>query len=511
MPVLVGSLAGSLLAGAGVGLTTALTIGTSAGSVLVPVGVSLAASALARTLTDKSGPSPAAAAGGIAAINAPEVRGSVKQATAPLRVVFGEARVGGVVYFYDKNPPFLYLGLMHSILPISEYRDLYIGDTLVLLNNVNTPLAAPYVNRLVVNAQAGLDTDAQNTRIANDWSLPADFRLPGVANSVFRFHYGSDFAEFEALWGQVQVPRAEWVVRGTPVPDPRRAAHRLDPDPRDPADLYDAIASWDWSNNASLIQAFWTAMPFGLNASFGAIRWDEVARAADFDDERVALKGGGSQARHTIDGVVSLDQKPLTVMEAMLTANRGFISPSRGGVTVSSSQPRDPVMTITDSDIIGGFTFRDDQPKRDLANVASCTFIAPDRAWQDATGPVLRDEALIAADGEELEMSVRMPFTSTHQRAQRVLKGFRDETRVGRLITCVVSLRALGLVEGMVARFESAIWPAANGIYQVHEWGLAESFAGIALVLAEYDAQIARAWNAAADEQAFALEVEEAA
>lgn len=521
-PVITSALAATPVISA-VGIGGVVTISNVIASTAFAVGASFASQTLSKTLSDKA---PTQFGGNIGAVNSPEVRGSVKQATPPLRIVFGETRVGGAFYFYKVVPPHLYIGLMHSFMPISSYNRLFIGENEVLLSASDEPLNAPYLDsggtaRLSVATQSGDSVSQSTNSILNSifgsggtGDIDSDFRLPGIANSVFEFDYGADFDQFEALWGNVQIPDAQWVVKGTPVPDPRNPTHTLDFDPRDMDELYNAIATWDYSNNAALIQAFWAMMPFGLNAGPNNIRWDTVADAADFDDQSVpldtALSDGTTHLkRHTIDGVVTLDQKPLTVMEAMLTANRGFIVPRAGKVTVSSSQPRTAVLTITDDDILGGFSYRDNKPKRDMANVVNGTFVAPDRQYQDAKAPERRRSDLVSSDGEELVQNLRLPFTARHQRAQRIFKAHLEETRLGKQIVGAFSLRCLGATEGQVIQFYSEIFPEMNGLYSVEEWGLSDDLSGVALSLAEYGPDIARDWNASEDEQTFSLEVED--
>lgn len=498
----------------GASAAVAGAIGSAVGALAFSAAVGLAGQALLGSAT------PGGASVGRAASNSPEVRGSVKQAVPVQRIIFGTTRFGGAFYFYKVVPPYLYVGHIHSAFPVTSFDRLFIGEIEVPLDADGEPVSAPYLTasltpRLVTDSQSGLLlAQLINPILDADFAaLDADFRLPGLAETVYRFDYGADFDEFQALWGQVQIPDAQWIGQGTPVPDPRNPAHILAFDPTDPTELYAALASWDYSANASLIQAFWAAMPFGLNAGPAAIyqgaAGDALKASADFDDEPVPLAAGGVQRRHEINGVVSLDQNPLKVMEDMLTANRGFISPRAGSVTITSSQPRSPSMTITDDMILGGFSYRDRQPRRDLVNQVHARFVSSERNYQDADAPSWRRADLIAADGEDLEITLGLPFTATHQHAQRLEKIALDEARLGRSIAGTFSLDVLGLVEGLTCTVWSRLYPAINGTYEVVQWSLTEDLTGVALALAEYDPAIARAWDAATDEQDFTIEIEE--
>lgn len=490
------------------------TLGSIVGSVTVAAAATTASQYfLQRTQTDRAG---FTAGDSPAAINTPEVRSSIRQATPAQRIAFGETRIGGAFWFYEVDPPYLYIGLLHSAKQITTYKTLYIGENAITLDVNDQPLNSPYLSsggtpRLTVKTQAGTIDQPANPLIVSDFaslisgSPESGFRLPGIANSVFKFDYGADGDEFLALWGNVQIPDAQWVVQGAPVPDPRQQTHTLSFDPYDVDATAAAETTWAYSNNAALIQAYWAMSPFGLNAGPDNIDWDAVAAAADFDDDTVGLADGTSQKRHTIDGVVKLDEKPSTVMEAMLTANRGFVIQKSGKFEISSSQVRSAIATIREINLIGGFEFRNQKPKRDLTNVVRCRFVAPDRAYQEADGPIRKRTDLIASDGETLDQTIRLPFTSTHQRAQRISKAFLDESRLGKALTVRTDLSLLGVDPGDIVRVSFDTYTPANGLYSVESWGLAPDMASLQLTLSEYDPTIAIDWIASRDEQAFEL------
>ncbi len=507
MPPVIAAPVTAALVGLGVGAATAGVIGSAVGSLVFAGGLAIVGQALQSK--------PRGTSLGAQLTNSPEVRGSVKQAAPAQRIVFGETRFGGALSFYKAAAPFLYLQQLHSAMPITSFDRLFAGEVEVPLDANGLPIAAPYLvgastARLEVATQDGSSlAQLINSILASGFaSLDADFRLPGIAASVFKCDYGASFDEFQTLWGQVQIPDFQWIGKGAPIYDPRDPTQILPTDVNDPTDLWNAIATWKYTNNAALIQAFWAMMPFGLNAGPDRIRWDEVATAADFDDESIPVKAGGVVKRHTIDGVVSLDQNPLGVMEDMLTANRGFISPRGGSVTVSSSQPRSPRMTIVDDMILAGFTYRDARPKRDLANIVRGKFVSSERNHQESDAPERRRPDLITADGEELSVSINMPLTGRHETAQRLMKAELETTRNGRAVAGTFDMRALGLVEGEICNVWSELFPDMNGTYEVLEWGLTDDLQGVSLSLAQYDATLSRNWTRDTDEADFTIEVE---
>ena len=502
---------GALAAGLG---AAAWSIGSAVGFAVTlgtTIGLSYAASALSKTQTgsnDMGGGSPAG-------VNAPEVRGNVKNATPTQRDIIGQARTGGAMFVYEVIPPYLYVGILYSSLLVSEFGTLYIGERKVTFSSLPdnvpvSPLAVEdnpdYPNRLTVCVQRGSLNQGVNALITSDLGGLFDttyFETPGVANAVFKFHYGADADEFLELWGNVQIPNTQFVIKGVPLPDPRVPSHRLSFDMFDPEDFYQAISTWSYSDTAALAQAFWAMMPFGLKAGPARIGWDSVKESAAFDEEAVPLADGGSEKRHVVSCVATLADKPNTVMDALFTANRGFPSQRAGQFNIYSSQPREPVITISDGMLIGGFEFRKLKPKKDLVNIARCTYVSPDDEWQDAEGPTDKRLGLIESDGEEFEQSVRLSCTPGEERAFRLLAGFVDEVRLDRFFTCRVSMRAYGLREGDIIRrhSETGRYSHQDGLYQVEEWQLATDRSSVALSLSEYDPTIARRSRADGVEQ----------
>jgi hypothetical protein len=497
-------------AGLSLGLgAAAWAIGDTLSYIAIGVGLSYGQAALARTLSDKSGGS----GNGASPINAPEARGNVKQSTPAQRILIGETRAGGAVFFYEVKPPYLYLGIVYCALPISDFRSLYVNEHNLTFNGLaDNEIVSPlgqedlpnYPGRLQVCVQRGSLDQGVNAIIAADFpELGSLFQLPGLPCAVFKCDYGDDYDEYVSLWGNVQIPDFQWVVRGVQMPDPRKPSHRLSFDPSDAIDLHNAIKTWSYSDNAALSQNYWAAMPFGLGAGPERIEW--VKESLDFDDESVPLKDGGAQRRYVVSAVLSLTDKPNTVMDSIFTANRGFASQRRGKIAIYSSQPIKPVMTITDAMLQGAMEFRRLKPKKELVNIASCTFVAPDREYQDAEGPTYRRDDFIEADGEEFSQNVRLSCTPTHQRAQRLLKGFVIEARLNKFLNINTSMKAYGLREGMVVQrySETGRYTKQNGLYSVEQWALADNRTSMSLSLAEYDPVNPNKWNAQTDEQPF--------
>lgn len=445
-------------------------------------------------------------------INSPEVRGSVRQPVPSQRVIYGSARVGGAVFFLDdSNPPYLYLGLLLSSRRISAMKQVFVGQNPVEFLADTTVITPPYENRLWVSFRDGDPDQLIDPIIAADFpDIPSTFRQRGHATVVFKMHYGADYDEYLKLWGNVQIPVFMCDVEGCPVYDPRDPTQIMYSDPDDQVDVAAAMATWKYSNNASLVQADYLMAPYGGRQHPSVMRWDEIAKSASYDDQMVELKDGGWQKRYTIDGVITKDQERETVMQSMLTANRGFVAQSRGRAWVTSSKPEPIVLTVHDGMMVGGFEFRDAMPKKDTLNHIRTRFVAPDREYTTADGPIRIDATAETADGEILEGTIQLPFTLTHQRAQRIAKASMQESRMGRTVTCGLRIsEAMGIEAGQAVRVWSDLYPMINGIYRVNTAGFSDDTSVITVSLIEYDPTIDAQWNAQTDELPFVISVED--
>lgn len=486
------------------------------GSVVVGGLLAGAQYALSKTLTDKA--NKGFGGGNVGLINSPQSRGNIRQATPIRRVIYGgPVRAGGAVSFFDDSkPPFFYLQLLHSCRPLWEITGARVGINALSFSafvpdTILTPLpgsSPDYSAHLQLAVGEGYADQAICPLLDAQFpNLPSTFRQRGAARTTWRFKRDANGTTDEGLWGPgapIPAPFLD-IGNGAPVYDPRDPTQRYPEDWNDAADVAEATATWKGQTNASLVQADWLGWPDGMNHPADRIRWDEIARSAEYDDEMVGTESGTPIRRYEIAGVVNLDQKPRDVMEAMGTANRGFIVLERGRGWIASSYPREPVLTITDDLLVGGFDFRDDRPKLDTMNKNTSRFSSSDRNYQDIDGPVLKRDDLIALDGEVLAQTVRLPFTADYRAVERLQKQYLEESRLPRAITCKIKLRGRKVRVGDCVRFQTRWYERPNGLYTVQEKSL--SFGAqpaISLALTEYDPAIAD-WNHEIDEAPFTL------
>ena len=426
------------------------------------------------------------------------------------RVIVGSAYVGGALCFEKVTPPKLTMGVLFNYGEVTAVDKVFCGTnelafSAIAPDTILTPIAVDgqpnYPAKLRMSLRYGSLTQAADPlAIANYPEVGANFRQAGNATAFYEFGFGANQTEFIALWGQVSRPNMYLVVRGVKCYDPR-----------DPTQSLADEATWKWTNNATLVQAFYLTRTWGGRISTHKIRWDKIAISADYDDELIGCNDGTMIKRHTIDGVITLNQRPFDVMQDLLAANRAMVLESGGMMWIESSKPRTSIVTIHDRILASGIKYQAARAKKDLVNKLQVRFVSPEQEYQLADGPVREDTDWQAADGEVLPATLALKYTQDHRRAQRLQKLFMLSSRLGRTITCSVDIALMAIAEdelvGSVVTMSSELFSKANGYYLVTAVGFSDDCTTLSLALTEYDPTLESQWNSEVDEQPFELSV----
>lgn len=422
---------------------------------------------------------------------------TVQQAVPSQRLIYGRALVGGPLFFYEVKPPYLYLGIVLASHEIDGVEEVRIGNKPVVMDNqgnaINSFFNDGTVSYLKVSIRSGTAAQAIDPILAADFpELPSAFRQRGHATAVLKMYYGANATDHEKFWGNGS-PKPYFLVKGMKVYDPRRASHSIS----------DA-ATWQWSDNASLCLAHYLTFSKGANRAWAQIGIASLSEAAGHDDEQIQLLSGGFENRYTINGVIDTQTEPAQALLDMLTANLGHLIWRGGEYTILSGVGRDAVWTLNDDSARGSMDARYTRPARELVNTVRTVFTSPEREYQTANGPVLRNAAYLAADGEEHAITITLPFTSTHTRAQRIAKATMERARIGKLITRRESIEAIRLSAGDIVNIESAFLASLGMTGELNALRLSPDTLEVEIEAEQYSRSIYD-WTAAVDEQAFTM------
>ena len=327
----------------------------------------------------------------------------------------------------------------------------------------------------------GDDQVADATAVGELANWAADHRGRGIAYLSLRLLYDrTAFAN--------GIPQTSAVVKGRRVWDPRESA-------QDPDDA----ATWAWSNNWALCLLDYLRADFGLAASLDEIDLASFIAAANISDEPVPLAGGSpaeTQPRYSCDGVVDLDEKPIEVMEDLLSAGAGALSYSGGRYHLFAGAYLAPTMTLSADDLAGPIEVQTRVERRELFNAVRGTFVSPEEGYQPTDFPPRENPLYQTQDGgQQIFRDIELPYTQDRQRAQRIAEIHLRKSRQGITLRFPAKLRALDL-----AVFDSvAVTLDGSGVdlgwsakvFRVMSWRFSDR-GGVDLVLQE---EAADSWD----------------
>jgi len=480
---------------------TGIVAGVQAALLLAPVGLSLGVSAYAANQARKQ-IAPVSDINGLQSI--------LKQAIPPQRLCLGTVTTGGALFFYKAKKPYIWMGILLAAHEVDGLDSVYIDGSQVFFDPstglaTSTPFSDGAQQYLKASFRTGAMDQAIDTIIASDFpTMPTTFRQRGHATMVIRAHYGFG-ANFEAkyddhkrIYGDQGVLQPLTRFRGAKCYDPRQPGHVLG-----------TPATWTWSDNAAICLARFLTNQWPDTRLTDPTRldWDMVARAADECDRWEVGNDGTTFRRHTINGVVQSTDSPYDVIENMKIAMGGHLVLDRAKIYPVVRGRRTPAGTLHMNMLLGGVEYASEPRDRELINIIKSSFVAPDREYQEVSGPVLRRADLIALDGKPREASVRGAFVEGHRRIQRIASAMLNQARIGRTLTAGATLEAMNWAPGEVYRVHLTgdALSRCNGLYELARKDWDDRMRGYRLTLIGYSDTVTD-FDPLVDEQDFVLD-----
>jgi hypothetical protein len=225
----------------------------------------------------------------------------------------------------------------------------------------------------------------------------------------------------------------------------------------------------------------------------------------------IATTGTGTQtlrywdeARYKLNGSFTLDQDKGSIQEQLLTAMMGHDVEVGGKWFIHASAPITPTQTLDEDDLRGTFSWQPKRSMRDKFNGVRSRFVNPDKGWQPDDAPPLLSSAYVAEDnGVVLYEDANFPFTTSGRAVQRMSKLHLERNRLQGTGAFPAMYTAIPLRPraGCYIDWDRYGWEQRQMV--VTGWKLTEEF-GVDLMLQE-DSAAAHAWDAAVDEQLFAV------
>lgn len=427
------------------------------------------------------------------ALTATERTEMIRSGVAPRRVIYGRARVSGpLVFAYTTDAAsgqknrFLHMVIALAGHEVERFGTIFINDEGFDFDNGTDgwripPGASKYgylgqqfdgvVQNNIIQWQGhkGTTTQAADTYLRRDvpvWSV--NHRLQGTAYVYVKLSW-------ETSYWPSGLPNLSFVVDGRRVYDPRSGTTA-------------------WSDNPALCIRDYLLSGFGLSCSADEIDEASFIAAANLCDELVPVAGGTEQKRYTCNGVFSCDEKPIDIMERLLSCCAGALVYTQGRYKLYPAGLRTPLLQLDASQLRGPVTVRPQSPRRQRVNTVRGVFIDPANKWQSNDFEPVTSATYRSQDGGLVyTQDLELPFTANAFMAQRLARLQLERSRRALTIEVPCNLSALDVAVMEPVRLTIPQLGWSDKVFIPTEWRMAPE-GGIDLVMIEDDASL-YAWD----------------
>jgi len=435
-----------------VGTTTALVIGT-----IVAVGLTLA---MSRNMSGvQSSPNP------VGTTYQTNPLSLTFQADAPRRMVYGKARISGVVSYANVSGDgyeYLWMVVVIAAHRIQEVTQIYFDG------EAGPDVAAGWYEYWYYD---GSQTVVDPQLHATFSEYTADCILTGCAYAVVKLKYD------KTAWKNGR-PNVQFDVKGKTVYDPR-----------------DGLTKW--TNNGALCTADFMTSTDGLGATSGEMDWETVKAAADIADQIPASMAASlCDGRYTIDGVVELSTKNGDTISQMLSACAGTVVWTEGVYRLFVGAARTAVSRqITAEDLRDNPSLQPRTPTDQSFNSVKGTFLDSTNGWVFNDFPPVSGAEYIAQDGGIQQFKdIVLNFTTSPITAQRLATIFLRRARLEKTITlpCKWTVFNYEVWDVVPLNLPQLGW--ISKLFQITDWKMTPPTnsdpGGIELTLVEYSDDI---------------------
>jgi hypothetical protein len=453
--------AGSIAAFSFLGLTGALAVAASfATSFVVSMALGFISSAL--------GPKPPSPNDiGLSSIEreAKERTQTVRSSTSPRTFVYGRTRVSGPLVFASStgdNKEYFHMVIAIAGREISEVEFVYLNDewvgTIGADGNVTGTRFEGFARVKVHLGGDNQQADSDLVSEVSSWSN--QHKLRGIAYLYVRLKYDPDvFA--------TGIPNVSARVKGHALYDPRTALTAWSNNP--------ALCVWDYLTNAQ-----------GLGASTDDLNLAAFQAAANVCDELATNPEGISDQRYWCDGVVRLDQKPIDIIQALLSTMVGTLVFSRGEYFLYPAAYATPTITLNEDHLRGELRVRAKPGRRETFNGVKGTYIDPVQNYMVTDFPRVSNRTYVAQDNnEDLFRDIELPFTVGVYHAQRIATIILERARQGIIVEFPAKFHAVEIETWSVINLTIAQLGWTDKPFRVTNWSIATDGGGVDLVLQE--------------------------
>ena len=246
-------------------------------------------------------------------------------------------------------------------------------------------------------------------------------RLTDASKEVYS--NGPPNFRMEARWNKVYDPRKDSTRGGA-------GSHRF----ADPS-------TWEWSDNPALCCAdYLTQYVQGVDED--GIDWIFVVEWADNCDEQVAIPGGGTEKRYTLNiglSTANTHRHNLDVIFSSCNASETIVD---GRHSFIPHEYKTPSQSFGEDNIIGGISHESNRWIDEEANAIYGQYNDASDGYAEKDFPSRRNQAAIDAN-RELPLELTYPAVTDHRQAQRLADGLLNLQRNSERIVLPLNWEAL--------------------------------------------------------------------
>ena len=373
---------------------------------------------------------------------------TVRSATEPKTVIYGRARTGGqIVYVEDqgKDNVILWMCFVLAGHEVEEIETVYADGEEAATSNgagvdgfMNMTSGNPFDGRIFVwsvhGARATAFIPGVNV-VYSDSSYDGTFSPPNWTTDhklKFQSYVWVNLLFDKETFGDSGLPRFTFDVKGkNDLLDPRTSTS-------------------GYSDNQALALLDVLRWDRMFDESNSAIDLPSFISAANAADDLVASGVGTTEKRYTVNGTFKLQAIPLEILKSIASAGAStpYFDVASGTWIVSPGIYEAPVLSLDESDLVGGLPFQVGPPKNSRHNVAKGTYIDADQNFEAVGFEELYISAYVADDLEVLENSYSFPWTNSGTMARRLAKIDIERNRFGISLKAVFKFKAIVLTPG---------------------------------------------------------------
>ncbi len=313
----------------------------------------------------------------------PTKEGTVRDANAPLSVVYGKRRVGGPLVYWTTKDKALYY-----VVAFCEHEIQGITDVLIDGVSISDPKLSS--KDIIYETYNGLATQTVSPLIngANPSEWDSSHEGKGVAYIAIKF---GNYEEWTSI------PNVSVIMEGAKVYDPRKdstvpggtGTHR-----------FSDQTTWEYSTNPALIALHYLTSDFGFDEDISRVDLPAVMASANVCDQLEEIPPGGVfQKRYECNIVLSTANSRKSNMKKILQTMRGSLVYVGGKWRVLAGAGGAAEFTITEDDILDDLTYSSNISGDSHYNYVSGNYIDPNKDYDDVAYPPARSATFEARDG----------------------------------------------------------------------------------------------------------------